>query len=229
MEKKNSIAQEVLLRIQEDIITGEIHEGETITERWLEQKYGVSRTPIKEALKQLSIEGWVEIAPRQETRVTRFGIEELKEAMPIRISLETIAVHFCMQRMNSEKRLAFEKLLSEFENLDSVKDRGFNAYLDEYNRLDNEFHKMICDNSESRLLLDFNTRLRSLLKRTYRKIPLDEGRIEIGKDELKNVLKAILSNDIVTADANMTKHVINSISHKIKILEQREQSSVDPK
>lgn len=221
MDTKNSIAQGVLLRIQEDIIAGEIHEGETITERWLEQRYGVSRTPIKEALKQLNLEGWVEITPRSETRVTRFGVEELKEAMPIRISLETIAVHFCIQRMNDEKRHAFENLLEKFENLDLTEERSFDLLLTEYNGLDNDFHKLICDSSESKLLLDFNTRLRSMLKRTYRKIPLDERRIETGKNELENVIRAILSNDIVTADAYMTKHIINSISHKIEILEQK--------
>ena len=217
MTKASSVAQDVLIRIQEDIISGEISEGATITERMLEQKYGVSRTPIKEALKQLSSEGWVEITPRYITRVTRFGIEELKEALPIRMSLESIAVRFCIQRLTEEKKIDFQSLLDEFEELN--RQYKNDSFLNLYNQLDNKFHNMIYCHSESKMLMDFNTRLRSMLKRTYRRIPLDENRIYTGMDEIIHVLRAILTGDIITAEANITKHVINSIDQKIKVLE----------
>jgi DNA-binding GntR family transcriptional regulator len=216
---KYSAAQDVLLRIQEDIIGGKIQEGETITERWLEQRYGVSRTPIKEALKQLNLEGWVEITPRHETRVTRFSIDELREALPIRISLENIAIRLCIQRMNDKKRKDFEQLLKEFEMLQDKLLSHEQIPLSLYNDLDNNFHNMIYSYSESKMLSDFNMRLRSMLKRTYRRIPLDEMRISTGMDEIIHILRAILNGDIITAEANITKHVINSIDQKIKMME----------
>ena len=221
MNNKKSVAQDILSCIQKDIISGEIAEGEVITERMLEQRYGVSRTPIKEALKQLSLEGWVEITPRSETRVTKFGIEELKETLPIRTALEKIAVTLCMQRMTDKKREAFQQLLNEFEALNLCTTKSNEELLLEYNSLDKRFHNMIYTYSDSKMLLDFNTRLRSMLKRTYHRIPLDYNRIHTGMDELIHVLRAVLSYDIVMAEANITKHVINSIDQKIKVLEKR--------
>lgn len=218
MAVKKTVAQDVLLRIQEDIIRGEIREGETITERWLEQKYGVSRTPIKEALKQLDMEGWVEITPRHETRVTHFGIDELREALPIRMSLESIAIRLCIQRMTEAKRCDFEQLLRDFDVLHAHSREQGDHLLAHYNELDNRFHNMIYLHSDSKMLIDFNTRLRSMLKRTYRRIPLDQSRIFTGMDEIIHILRAILCGDLITAETNITKHVINSIDQKIKAL-----------
>lgn len=219
MAARQSVAQDVLGRIQEDIISGKIKEGETITERWLEQEYGVSRTPIKEALKQLNLEGWVEITPRHETRVTCFGIEQLREALPIRVSLESIAIRLCMQRMTQDKQHNMKQLLDDFETLQKRSGEEGNHLLERYNELDNRFHNMIYTQSDSKMLMDFNTRLRSMLKRTYRRIPLDESRIFTGMDEIIHVLRAMLCGDLITAETNITKHVINSIDQKIKVLE----------
>ncbi len=219
MDRKHSAAQDVLTRIQEDIINGQIKEGDAITERWLEQRYNVSRTPIKEALKQLSLEGWVEITPRHETRVTSFTIDELREALPIRVSLESIATRLCIQRMTEDKRSNFDHLLRDFLSLQSRLLRHEENLLSLYNDLDNAFHNMVYSYSESKMLSDFNMRLRSMLKRTYRRIPLDQMRISTGMDEIIHILRAILCGDIIMAEANITKHVINSIHHKIEMME----------
>ena len=135
--RKPSLAQCVLTRIQEDITRGNIKDGEIITERILEQRYGVSRTPIKEALKLLEAEGWVEITPRQETRVIPFGIAEIQETLSIRIAMEGIAIKLCMQHMNDDLRLEFGQLLRELEDLGEKIDAAAPDTLDVYNGLDN--------------------------------------------------------------------------------------------
>ena len=216
--RKPSLAQCVLTRIQEDITRGNIKDGEIITERILEQRYGVSRTPIKEALKLLEAEGWVEITPRQETRVIPFGIAEIQETLSIRIAMEGIAIKLCMQHMNDDLRLEFGQLLRELEDLGEKIDVAAPDTLDVYNGLDNRFHSMLYRYSENRTLRGFHNSLRSLFRRTYYNIPLDIQRIRNGSDELIMVIRCMLDNDVLLAEVQITKHIINSIDQKINFL-----------
>lgn len=218
MSRKTPIAQRVLADIQEDIVNGVIKDGEVITERLLEQRYNASRTPIKEALKFLEKEGWVEITPRQETRVTSFGISEIQETLPIRMALEGIAVKLCIQNMNAEIRTNFEQLLRDLEKLDEKIEKQTLDCLDIYNELDNRFHLMIYHYSNNRILRNFSNSLRSLFKRIYRNIPLPFERIQDGAHELQQIIRNMLGNEILLAETNITKHIINSIDQKIAAL-----------
>ena len=218
MSGKASAAQRVLASIKEDIFKGVIKDGEIITERSLESRYGVSRTPIKEALKLLEVEGWVEITPRQETRVIPFGIAELEETVPIRIAIEGLAIKLCIQNLDAVSRAEFEHLLADLERLSEkikVEDADTLAV---YNVLDNRFHTMIFKYSNNRMLSIANYSRRSLAERTYRKIPLGMRRIRDGSDELKQIIRCILGGNSLYADIHLTNHIINSIDQKVKAL-----------
>lgn len=216
MSNKASIAQRVLARIKEDISSGAIKDGEIITERSLEGRYNVSRTPIKEALKLLEVEGWVEITPRQETRVVPFGIAEIQETLPIRVAIEGVAIKLCIQNLNPKNRVEFTRLLSELEHLSKKIEAGDDDVLALYNTLDNQFHTMIFKYSKNRMLRIVNYSMRSLAERTYRGIPLDMDRIKAGSDELKLIIQCILSGNSVYADFHITSHIINSVDKKVE-------------
>ncbi len=219
MSKQNSIAQRVLTSIKEDIIGGVIKDGEIITERALEQRYSVSRTPIKEALKVLEVEGWVEITPRQETRIIPFGITELQETLAIRIAMEGIATKLCIQNMTEEIHAEFSQMLHGLEQLgQKIKTRDADT-LDVYNTLDKQFHDMIYRHSGNRMLRAFHNRRHSLAVRTYRNIPLDMLRIRNGSDELIQIIQYILCKNTLMAEAHTAKHIINSLDNKIRTLQ----------
>ncbi|MEA4848247.1 MAG: GntR family transcriptional regulator [Clostridiaceae bacterium] len=218
MNKRLTIAQQVFINIQEDIIKGNIKDGEIITERSLEQRYQVSRTPIKEALKLLESEGWVEITPRYETRVTCFGTAEISETLPIRIAMEGLAVKLCIQNMNEAKKNDFIDLLTKLDGLRCKIEESDPDCLAAYNKLDNKFHTMICRYSDNRILINFNTKLSSMFKRIYRNIMLDSMRIKTGSEEVMAIIRYILENDAMMAEAAMTLHIINSINQKLYAL-----------
>lgn len=221
MSKKLTIAQQVFINIQDDIIKGNIKDGEIITERSLEQRYQVSRTPIKEALKLLENEGWVEITPRHETRVTNFGTAEISETLPIRIAMEGLAVKLCIQNINEDKKRDFIDLYANLDRLHCKLARSEPDCLETYNKLDSKFHTMICRYSENNMLINFNKKLSSMFKRIYSNIILDSTRIKTGAEEIMTITQNILENNAMMAEAFMTLHIINSINQKLQFLEEK--------
>ena len=219
MSRSVSVAQRVLASIKEDIINEVIKDGEIITERALESRYGVSRTPIKEALKLLEVDGWVEITPRQETRVIPFSITEIRETLPIRIAIEGMALKLCIQNLDDESRGEFEQLLAELRQLGKKIDAEDDDTLAVYNALDDRFHTMIFTYSKSRLLCLVNRSRRSLVERVYRRIPLAMGRIREGSNELIRIVEYVLSANSLHADIHINNHITNSIEHKIQALQ----------
>lgn len=229
MNKRLTIAQQVFINIQEDIIKGNIKDGEIITERSLEQRYQVSRTPIKEALKLLENEGWVEITPRHETRVTDFGTAEISETLPIRIAMEGLAVKLCIQNMNEAKKKDFIDLYTNLNRLHCKLEKSEPDCLETYNKLDSKFHTMICRYSDNKMLINFNTKLSSMFKRIYSNIMLDSIRIKKGSEEVMAITQNILENNAMMAEAIMTLHIINSINQKLQVMEENERSRKEKK
>lgn len=218
MEIQRTMAQQIFLRIQEDIMDGTIKDGQIISERSLEQRFKVSRTPIKEALKLLESEGWVEITPRYKTRVTSFGVEDMSEILPVRIAMEGLAIKLCIQTFNKPKEKDFSDLLIQLESLYSSISKNDSSLIDAYNNLDSKFHKMICVHSNNKFILDFNTKMGSLFKRVYRNIPLNLERVKAGSSELIAIINYILKNNVILADISMSEHIINSTNQKLQFL-----------
>jgi DNA-binding GntR family transcriptional regulator len=218
MDKKKTVAQKIFLQIQEEIINGELEDGAIITERGLEQRYHVSRTPIKEALKLLEAEGWIEITPRQETRVLPLDVKEILDILPIRIAMEDMAACLCIQNMNEEMKENFSRLLKDLREMKS-KLTASEDCLFYYNSLDDKFHNMIYDYSRNKMLINFWHSLRSLVTRIYKNIKLDSQRIEDGSEEVCRVIEYILCGNVPLAEAYATKHIINSVDQKLKVLQ----------
>lgn len=215
---KDSVSAKVLEMIQNDIAKGHIKDGEIITERALVERYAVSRTPIKEALKALEREGWVEITPRQETRVTHFGINEIMEMLPIRISIESLAIKLCIQNMNDQLMEVCARLHGDLLRLgDLLSQRGRFAdteFANTYNALDSRMHNLLFDYCNSKMLQVFFTHLQSLLKRTYQRIPLEYERVCAGTGELTRVVRCMMDRQFVLAETHMANHIVNSTEQK---------------
>jgi len=210
-------------KIKNDIIEGTIKSGEIITERSLEQRYGVSRTPIRGALKFLEREGWIDVTPRQETRVTSFGAAEYKEALLIRQHTELLALKFSMQNMSSEEDI--KQLKKMIEDLDVVLqsvESDTELSLQIYNDVDRRFHAALYNMSKCSMLCRVHLCLQALFLRTYRLVPLDKFRIISGTSEIKRIIQSILNPDLITAEMVLSEHLINSTHHKLLFLSERE-------
>ena len=220
-----NIANHISEKIKDDIIDGVIKSGEIITERSLEQRYGVSRTPIRTALKFLEREGWVDVTPRQETRVTSFGAAEYKEALLIRQHTELLALKFAMQNVSSEDVKKLKDMSEELDVVLTMVETDVESSLQRYNDVDRRFHGALYGMSNCRMLCRIHSCLQALFLRTYRLVPLDRHRITSGASEIKRVIDSILDRDLISAEMVLSEHLINSTHHKLLYLNEQEKGN----
>lgn len=99
--------------IEEDVLAGRLTPGDRIDERSLALRYKVSRTPVREALLQLSMQGLITMRPRQRTRVATIGLSRLVQMMEVMSSLEAQAARLAARRMSEAQRAALLRTVAD--------------------------------------------------------------------------------------------------------------------
>lgn len=196
-----SLEEQVFIALEEEILTGNLKKGDTLTEISLSKRLGVSRTPLRAALHRLAEEGLVEITPNRGATVIGVGKEELVDIYKIRMRLEGLASREAAARITDEdkKKLRTSVELSEFyivkQDSESLKE------------LDSEFHNIIYKASGNRLLCKTLSELHRNIK-VYRKLSLTvPERLEKSVMEHREILNAILAGDGETADTLTRRHI----------------------
>ncbi len=127
--------------IRDSIVNMELLPGQMISETALAQQFGVSRTPVREALIQLSNIGFVEVLPQRGTYVSKFSMEKILQARFIREALEVAVVSYLAAGANDDERQqvvsACEKIIAE-QKVAAAEDDAI-----AFQRLDDEFHQTL--------------------------------------------------------------------------------------
>jgi DNA-binding GntR family transcriptional regulator len=146
IERPKSLTAIVLARLRDAIVSGDLKLGESLSEQQLAAQYGVSKTPIREALAQLRLEGLVRIVPHSKTFVFTLSAAEIIELCDFRMTLEATAFRFAMERNHS---VLAEALSQVVERMEVARKRGdIRAYLKE----DTHFHEQIFAHCGNRYL-----------------------------------------------------------------------------
>jgi len=148
-----SLADQVYAWLKAEILKGSIKAGEKISEEALAVKLGVSRTPIREALKRLSEYGIVFLSPRSHAIVIQISDEEAEKIAEFRICLEDFAIETVREDLFNEKFPTLEKIAAECLDANERGDRG------KCFEKDSLFHAELVSCSGSQPLLDAYTRL----------------------------------------------------------------------
>ncbi len=200
---KDRICEALRSNIENSIITS----GQVLSVDRLAEQFGVSRTPVREALLSLENEGFVKVAPRVGYTVNPLNIAELLDIYNVRLLIEKEAVMLAVPRMTREDIERLRMLLpSEAEGYSAKNNR--------------EFHTAIARASGSKLLPEI---LESILWRRYRGSILDSHvlhREESARKAHKAILDAMASGDVELATAEMVLH-ITKIKHRIELLIQQ--------
>ena len=152
--------REVVFRaIREAILKGELKAGERLMEIQLAEKLGVSRTPIREALRKLELEGLVVSIPRKGAMVAQMSAAEFEDMLVVRKSLEKLAASLACQRMTEEEMQDLERFANEME--DAMKRKN----VIEIATADENFHECIYKSSKNPKLISI---LNSLREQFYR-------------------------------------------------------------
>lgn len=207
--KTTSLADQIFERLENDIIQGVYPRGEILTELRLAEELGVSRTPIREALRRLEQERLIESAGKGSVVL---GITEtdLLDIMTIRERVEGVAAYYAAQNITPEGIKELSDIVDLQEFYFSRKDA---AHL---HQVDDRFHDAICQLSNRNVLIDT---LLPLLRKTrrYRKLSLENwDRTSNTKQEHYAIYQAIVSGNASLAEELTAKHISNAKAHMMK-------------
>jgi DNA-binding GntR family transcriptional regulator len=197
-----NIVQTLRDEIENSIVTGAFEPGERLDEVQLATRFGVSRTPVREALMQLGAIGFVEIRPRRGAIVVEPGPQRIYEMFEVMAELEGMAGAFAARRHTDEDRTA---ILSAHDRCAQSADRGdTDAYY-----YDNEvFHRAIYAASHSDFLEEQCSALHRRL-RPYRRLQLRvRNRLRTSFNEHANIVEAILAGDADATRTLLRSHVV---------------------
>jgi len=117
MASLSTKADDIALALEDDIVSGRIEAGSVLRQEQLSERFGVSRTPIREALRRLAALGLVSFVPNRGVRVRTLSRDELREAFLVRAELESLATELAVPRMTDEDLAALDAAEKRFGEL----------------------------------------------------------------------------------------------------------------
>ena len=204
---KYSLRGKVYDRIREDILNGVYKEHEELKEATLGKMMEVSRTPVREALRQLELEGLVEIIPNKGARVTGITKKDIEDIYQIRYLLEGLSARWATEHVTEELIDKMEETLYLTE---------FHAKKGNYLQvfeLDSQFHELMYEASGSKLLNNILSDFHMYVTR-IRKTSLASGsRSKNSTEEHRAILEAIKERDADKAEECAHNHVNSTIKN----------------
>lgn len=197
-----ALYQEVAERLRQRIFAHELTPGDWIDEQKLAEQYGISRTPLREALKVLAAEGLVELKPRRGCYVTEVSHQDIDDIFPLMAMLEGrcafIAVQLAKPADIRDLKAIHEKL--ELAAKESRIDAFFEA--------NQEFHRRIQELTNNRWLLSVIQDLRKVLKLSRLHSLSLEGRLQQSLEEHRIIMAAFEAGDAEKAEKSMHDHLL---------------------
>ena len=145
--------------LRQAILKGELAPGERLMEIQLAERLGVSRTPIREAIRKLELEGLVLMIPRKGAEVAKISEQNLRDVLEVRRSLEELAIDLACQRMEPEELSELKKTQEEFAAAISEGDAMRIAQTDE------RYHDIIYNSTKNQKLVQILNNLREQMYR----------------------------------------------------------------
>lgn len=199
--RARSASSSIYRALRDDILCMRRRPGEPIVEKQIAQIYGVSRTPVREAMLKLADEGLVDIYPQSGTFVARIPLDALPEAMEIRQALEVAAVRLAAGRATEAQIAAMRDCLDRQVDAIARDDR------DVFHETDECFHRTVAIASGFPRFWDVIQQVKIQVDR-YRRLTLPEpGRMSGALAEHKAVVDAIAQRDPEQATAAMSAHL----------------------
>lgn len=204
-----SLRGKVFERLREDILSGVYKEKEELREVSIGEELGVSRTPVREALRQLELEGLVKIIPNKGAYVTGITQADVRDIYKIRSMLEGLCARWATGHITEEQMTELEEiiLLSEFH----LKKAGECA--DQVSVLDGRFHKVLYEASNSRIMEHVLSDFHKYVKMARRLSVGSKSRAEKSVEEHRSILEAIKRKDADMAEKLANQHIMNVMAN----------------
>jgi DNA-binding GntR family transcriptional regulator len=181
-----------------------------LDERQLAQDFGISRTPVREAMAQLEREGFVRSVPRRGVYVVRKTRTEVIEMITAWAALESMAARLITENAGTEQIAALRKMFATFENGE------IRAHLDEYSEANIEFHQTIIRMSGNSVLIALAENLFTHMRMIRRKTIVEKDRVERSIRDHMNIIEALEARDTARAEELVRNHALGLADHVAK-------------
>jgi DNA-binding GntR family transcriptional regulator len=190
--------------LRDAVRRGILQPGERLMEIQLAEDLGVSRTPVREAIRKLEMEGYVIMMPRRGTYVADLSIRDINEVFEIRTSLESLASGLAAERINEDELEKLQRLLVEIGAYIKSGD------MDSIVRTDTEFHDLLYQASRNSRLVGIISNLREQLTRFRTTSMSFPGRLKATLEEHRKIVEAIAQGDEKAARKAAEHHMEKS-------------------
>ncbi len=207
---KYSLRGRVFHKLRDDILSGKYAEHEELKEVAIGEEMGVSRTPVREAFRQLELEGLIQIIPNKGAYVTGITEKDVKDIYMIRSLLEGLAAKWATENITKEQMEEME------ENVYLAKFHAEKGHMEQLAELDGRFHEIMYEACNSKMLehqlKDFHQYVLRVRKKTLSNV----NRGSASNHEHELIMEAIKAKDGNLAEQLANRHMINAYENMVK-------------
>jgi len=207
---KYSLRGRVFNRIRDDILSGKYKEGEELREVAIGDELGVSRTPVREAFRQLELEGLIQIVPNKGAYVTGITAKDVKDIYMIRSKLEGLCAYWATYHITEEQMEELE------ENIYLSKFHAKKGHSEQIAELDNRFHEVLYEACNSKMLehqlRDFHDYVLRVRKKTLSQFK----RSTESTQEHEMIFEAIKNKQPQEAERLANIHIVNAYKNMVQ-------------
>ncbi len=200
----SSLRGKVFTQLENDILNGKYQPDDCLIETKLSEELGVSRTPVREAIRQLELEGLVQAIPNKGAVVKGISTKDIEDIYTIRMIIEGLAARWAAEKITDEELGELKEAL-EFEEFYTQKNDPEHIL-----QFDSRFHEIIFKASKSRPLMHMLSTFHHYVQRARSESISSPGRGEIIMQEHKAIFQAISEGDAEMAEKLTTEHVKNA-------------------
>lgn len=206
----------VFKTLRQAILKGELEPGERLMEIQLADRLGVSRTPIREAIRKLELEGLVLMIPRKGAEVAKISEKSLRDVLEIRRALDALAIELCIERMTEDDVKALAEAQEDFRKSVEGNEAMVIAESDE------RFHDVIYNSTNNPRLVQMLNNLREQMYRYRLEYIKDSEKRQVLVSEHDQILKAIRERNVTEAKAAIRQHVDNQVTTVAKNIKEQQ-------
>ena len=207
---KYSLRGRVFHKLREDILNGRYKEHEELKEVAIGEELGVSRTPVREAFRQLELEGLIQIVPNKGAYVTGITAKDVKDIYMIRSSLEGMCARLATEHITKEQLEEIE------ENVYLASYHASKGHMEQMANLDNRFHHILYEACDSKMLQNLLQDFHQYVIRIRKKTLSTKERGIASNEEHRQIMEAIRAGDQEKAEHLATLHMVNAYDNILK-------------
>lgn len=198
------LSERIRIALADEITAGTLPSGYVLDEQQIGDRFGASRTPVREAIRQLSSAGLVEMRPRRGAIVSGFTTERIIDMFEMSAEIEAMCVRLAAFRMNPMERSRLAQLHESSEAMVAAGD------IDAYDRMNWAFHQVIYEGTHNAFIVEQAIALRDRMAAFRRAQLRESGRPVRSRHEHGEILDAIMRGDGEEAARRMRAHMFNA-------------------